>query len=156
MTLLELEIHLVTQNPPLESSVRSSDIFWWVLNNRPHRNCTLEFSLPLRWSSLDYHLLSALSQNSCNSGMTWLQINEPPFGNLLDPCWNRFLVTKKKWRASQSLGLTHTWWNIPSISAITAMGSSRKRIRTPTKLSVRSGHCSSWELRDTPLYHAAQ
>ena len=25
MTLLELEIHLVTQNPPLESSVRSSD-----------------------------------------------------------------------------------------------------------------------------------
>ena len=59
-------------------------------------------------------------------------------------------------RASQSRGLTCTWWNIDSTSAMSATGSCRKRVRTPTKLFVRSGPWRSWSFSDVPWCFAAQ
>ena len=57
--------------------------------------------------------------------------------------------------ASASLGRTLTWWNMASKSAVKAISSSRKRIRTPIRLLARSGPWYNWSLRETSLNLAA-
>ena len=58
--------------------------------------------------------------------------------------------------ALQSSGATLTWWNIASMSAITATASCRKRARTPTRELVRSGPCKSLSFNELPRCLAEQ
>ena len=62
----------------------------------------------------------------------------------------------RKLSTSRSFGLTKTWWNIASILATTAIGSFLKRMRTPTRLYVKSGPWSNWSFSEVPLNLAVQ
>ena len=59
-------------------------------------------------------------------------------------------------RARVSWGETFTWWNIFSMSAEIPIRSWRKRSKTPTRLLVKSGPCSSWSFSDVFRNFAAQ
>ena len=62
----------------------------------------------------------------------------------------------RKLSTSRSFGLTKTWWNIASILATTAIGSFLKRMRTPTRLYVKSEPWSNWSFSEVPLNLAVQ
>lgn len=57
-------------------------------------------------------------------------------------------------RSTSSAGIL-TWWNIPSISLITATGSCWNLRGTPSKVFIRSGPCSSSEFRDVLIWWCA-
>ena len=65
-------------------------------------------------------------------------------------------VHHKNVNASRSFSATRTWWNIASMSPVSATSSCLNRRSTPSSEFVMSGPCRTWSLSDTSWYFAAQ
>lgn len=112
--------------------VTSAEKFW-LLSSAILRSAKLaqagEDTAPNKWSDIWYSFSAQ---------------DKSPFGH------------HRKRRKERSVSGTFTWWNIASMSTMTAICSCRNLVRTPKREFVRPGPFNNKSLSDFPLYLAEQ